>query len=42
MKLAIKLSNDYINVTEQSVGSDIRIGKCVRGEMPEGAFQEVL
>lgn len=40
MKLAIKLSNDYINVTEQRVGTDIRIGKCVRGEMPEGAFQD--
>lgn len=40
MKLAIKFSNDYINVTEQKVGADIRIGKCVRGEMPEGAFQD--
>lgn len=40
MKLAIKFSNDYINVTEQRVGKNIQIGKCVRGDMPEGAFQD--
>lgn len=39
MNLAIKLSNDYINITEQSVKSgELQIHKCVRGKMPEGAF----
>lgn len=39
MNLAIKFSNDYINITEQSVKSTgLKIHKCVRGKMPEGAF----
>lgn len=41
MELAVKFSNEYINVAEQTVKKNgIAVKKYVRAAMPEGAFQD--
>lgn len=39
MRLAIELSGDYIDVVEYKGENSLAISKSVRGEMPEGAFE---
>lgn len=38
MKLAVKFSEDSIQVMEWQIRGGIRIHRCARGEMPDGAF----
>lgn len=39
MKLAVKFSDDFIQVMEWQMRGGIQVRRCARGKMPDGAFQ---